>query len=70
MLQTLKNVTFVALLMQLNINFYTDFWGGLTAISPIQGPYPRIPDRDKLKREIAFAEECRQYIKAPKATVN
>ncbi|XP_032668328.1 uncharacterized protein LOC116842770 [Odontomachus brunneus] len=47
----------------LNISIQTDYFHGARDLF---GPYPRIPDAEKLKREITFAEECRKTMFAPK----
>ncbi|XP_012528791.1 uncharacterized protein LOC105832419 [Monomorium pharaonis] len=65
MMRTLGGVTYICLLIHLNVNLATDGWWGER--DPF-GPYPRIPDKDLVKREIEFAEECRKIMPAPKQT--
>ncbi|XP_018304424.1 uncharacterized protein [Mycetomoellerius zeteki] len=63
MLRPLMGVTALLMIMEMNVYIATDWWWG--ARDPF-GPYPRIPDKNLVKREIAFAEECRKFITAPK----
>ncbi|XP_018395080.1 PREDICTED: uncharacterized protein LOC108773684 [Cyphomyrmex costatus] len=62
-MRTLANITAILLMVQLNVYIATDWWWG--ARDPF-GPYPRIPDKDLVKREVAFAEECRKTMTPPK----
>ncbi|XP_011688544.1 PREDICTED: uncharacterized protein LOC105450421 [Wasmannia auropunctata] len=64
MMRTLGGITYILLMVQLNVFIATDWWYGQR--DPL-GPYPRIPDKDKVKREIAFAEECRKFITPPQS---
>ncbi|XP_011638433.1 uncharacterized protein LOC105428064 [Pogonomyrmex barbatus] len=55
-------IAMFAVITYFDILLVTDFWDG--ARDPM-GPYPRIPDKDRLEKEIKFAEECKKYYKAP-----
>ncbi|XP_024892412.1 uncharacterized protein LOC112467812 [Temnothorax curvispinosus] len=66
MLRMVGCVANIGLMVHLNVMIATDWWYGQRDLF---GPYPRIPDKDRLKREIEFAKECREFIKPPKACV-
>ncbi|XP_014475919.1 PREDICTED: uncharacterized protein LOC106745133 [Dinoponera quadriceps] len=51
------------LLMYSCVAIKTDFFDGRK--DPF-GPYPRIPDKEKLKKELAFAAECKKHTFPPK----
>ncbi|XP_011058501.1 PREDICTED: uncharacterized protein LOC105148456 [Acromyrmex echinatior] len=55
--------TIIFVIMELNASIATDWWWGKK--DPFSS-YPRIPNKDLVKREVAFAEECRKFIIAPK----
>ncbi|XP_018339361.1 PREDICTED: uncharacterized protein LOC108746841 [Trachymyrmex septentrionalis] len=63
MYQTFLGAMAILMMIEMNISLTTDWWWG--AKDPF-GPYPRIPNKDLVKREIAFAEECRKFMTAPK----
>ncbi|XP_018365105.1 PREDICTED: uncharacterized protein LOC108762562 [Trachymyrmex cornetzi] len=63
MYQKLVGSTALLMMMGMNVLIATDWlWGSHDPF----GPYPRIPNKDLVKREVAFAEECRKFITAPK----
>nr|ADX36409.1 hypothetical protein [Brachymyrmex patagonicus] len=62
MLRNFGGLLHVLLLVHLNIMIATDFDNGRR--DPF-GPYPRIPDKELVQQEIAFAEECKKFMKAP-----
>ncbi|KAL0118434.1 hypothetical protein PUN28_009237 [Cardiocondyla obscurior] len=61
-MRKLAGVGFILTLVYTNVMLATDYWWGER---DYWGPYPRIPDKQLVKREIAFAEECRTFLKAP-----
>ncbi|XP_012055987.1 PREDICTED: uncharacterized protein LOC105619067 isoform X2 [Atta cephalotes] len=63
MYRTFLGATAILMMIELNVYTATDWWWG--AKDPF-GPYPRIPNKDLVKKEITFAEECRKFITAPK----
>ncbi|GAB1868398.1 hypothetical protein CAJAP_09477 [Camponotus japonicus] len=64
-LQNFCGITFMLLFIHLNVMLATDFDNGKK--DPF-GPYPRIPDKELLKKEMLFAEKCKKFIKSPKET--
>ncbi|XP_011882922.1 PREDICTED: uncharacterized protein LOC105570386 [Vollenhovia emeryi] len=65
MLRSLGGFTVVIMTLHLNMLIATDWWWGERDLF---GPCPRIPPKDKVEREIKFAEECRKFIPAPKTS--
>lgn len=59
----LGGILFTLIFTHMNYVIATDYENGLR--DPI-GPYPRIPPKELVEKEIKFAEECKKYIKSPK----
>ncbi|KAL6439913.1 hypothetical protein ACFW04_004138 [Cataglyphis niger] len=64
-LQNFGGITFILLFIHLNVMIATDFDKGRR--DPY-GPYPRIPDKELIQKEITFAEKCKKFMKSPKQT--
>ncbi|KAH0955236.1 hypothetical protein HN011_011987 [Eciton burchellii] len=63
LLETVISIGFITIF---HINLATDFLDGKT--DPI-GPYPRIPDREKLKKQLEQAAEMKKFYLSPSQTV-